>query len=74
MKFTGDSLKILNLETNEVLRVFLSNVKSPTTRKITCLGSKIIVKKEGYGKEIKSLTLIFKNITVKKNEYDKGEA
>jgi hypothetical protein len=27
--YSGDSLKILNLETNEVLRVFLSNVKSP---------------------------------------------
>ena len=71
--FSGDSLKILNLETNEVLRVFLANVKSPQQGKPHSWEAKEALRKRVIGKKVKVDLEFSKNITVKKNEYDKGE-
>ena len=71
--FSGDSVKILNLETNDIIRVFLANVKAPQQGKPFSWEAKEALRRRVIGRKLKVELEFSKNITVKKSEYEKGE-
>lgn len=71
--FSGDSIKVLNLETNDVVRIFLANVKAPQQGKPFSWEAKDALRRRVIGRKLKVELEFSKKITVKKDEYDKGE-
>lgn len=51
--FSGDSLKVLNLETNDVVRIFLANIKAPQQGKSYSWEAKESLRKKTIGKKLK---------------------
>ena len=71
--YSGDSFKVLNLETNDVVRIFLANVKSPQQGKPFAWEAKESLRKKVIGKKLKVELQFSKNINIKKTESEKGE-
>lgn len=65
---SGDSLKVLNLETNEVVRIYLSNVKAPALGKPFAFEARESLRKRVIGKKVKVDIEFSKNIPVKKDD------
>lgn len=64
---SGDSVKIINLETNESSRIYLSNVKAPIQGKSYAFEAKESLRKKTIGKKVKVEIEFSKNIPVKKD-------
>jgi staphylococcal nuclease domain-containing protein 1 len=64
---SGDSVKIINLETNESSRIYLSNIKAPVPGKPFAFEAKESLRKKTIGKKVKVEVEFSKNIPIKKD-------
>lgn len=65
---SGDSLKVQNLEQNETVRIYLSNVKAPALGKPFAFEAKEALRKRTIGRKVKVDIEFSKNIPVKKDD------